>query len=60
VEGDVLERAFQYWKNVDAECGKRIEELVRGDADLGGPGGQDDKAREHAQDPVVEKDTHAG
>ena len=29
VEGDVLERAFQYWKNVDADTGKQIEELVR-------------------------------
>jgi catalase len=60
VEGDVLERAFRYWHAVDAECGKRIEELVRAGADLGGPGGQDDRAREHAADPVVEEDTHAG
>jgi catalase len=59
VEGDVLERAFQYWHHVDDECGKRIEELVRQNADLGGPGGQDDKAREEAQDPIVESDTHA-
>jgi catalase len=29
VHGVVLERAFQYWKNVDAETGKRIEEKVR-------------------------------
>jgi catalase len=27
---DVLERAFEYWKNVDADFGKRIEETVRG------------------------------
>jgi catalase len=60
VEGDVLERAFQYWKSVDAETGKQIEELVRADADLGGPGGQDDKAKEDAQDPVVEPNTNAG
>jgi catalase len=26
---DVLERAFEYWKNVDADFGKRIEEKVR-------------------------------
>ena len=25
----VLERAFEYWRNVDAEIGKRIEEAVR-------------------------------
>ena len=29
-KGDVLERAFEYWKNVDADTGKQIEELVRG------------------------------
>ena len=29
VKGQVLERAFDYWKNVDAETGKRIEEAVR-------------------------------
>ncbi|RLV48741.1 catalase [Nocardioides mangrovicus] len=36
VEGDVLERAFEYWKSVDPDTGKRIEEAVRA--------GQDDKA----------------
>ena len=29
VQGEVLERAFQYWKNVDAETGQQIEEKVR-------------------------------
>lgn len=29
VKGDVLERAFDYWKNVDADTGKQIEEKVR-------------------------------
>jgi catalase len=29
VHGDVLERAFGYWKNVDADTGKHIEERVR-------------------------------
>ena len=37
VTGDVLERAFQYWKNVDPDTGKQIEELVR-HGDGGGPG----------------------
>jgi catalase len=59
VEGDVIERAFQYWKNVDAECGKRIEELVREDAELGAPGAQDDEAKDDAQDPIVEPETNA-
>jgi catalase len=59
VHGDVLERAFDYWKRVDPDCGKQIEELVRADVDLGGPGGQDDAAREDAEDRVTERDTHA-
>ena len=29
VKSPVLERALDYWKNVDADTGKRIEELVR-------------------------------
>ena len=29
VTPEVLERAFEYWKNIDAEVGKRIEEKVR-------------------------------
>lgn len=29
VHGDVLERAFDYWKNVDQEIGERIEQKVR-------------------------------
>ncbi|MBS41907.1 MAG: catalase [Nocardioides sp.] len=38
VSDAVLERAFDYWKNVDADTGKRIEETVRaGKADLPAP-----------------------
>ena len=29
VKGEVLERAFEYWKNVDSDTGKLIEENVR-------------------------------
>lgn len=29
VSGDVLDRAFQYWRNVDADLGARIEKAVR-------------------------------
>jgi catalase len=29
VRSPVLERAFDYWKNVDAELGQRIEDKVR-------------------------------
>jgi catalase len=32
VHGEVLERAFQYWKNIDADVGRRIEEKVRAGA----------------------------
>ena len=29
VHGEVLERAFGYWRNIDPETGKRIEDAVR-------------------------------
>lgn len=29
VRSPVLERAFDYWKSIDSEIGKRIEEKVR-------------------------------
>jgi catalase len=29
VKHETLPRVFEYWKNVDAEIGKRIEEAVR-------------------------------
>ena len=29
VHGEVLERALQYWKNIDADVGRRIEAKVR-------------------------------
>ena len=29
VRSPVLERAFEYWKNIDADVGRRIEEHVR-------------------------------
>jgi catalase len=32
VHGEVLKRAFQYWKNIDADIGKRIEQKVRAGA----------------------------
>ncbi|GAA3661561.1 catalase [Microbacterium marinilacus] len=59
VTGDVLQRAFEYWKRVDAATGAQIEELVRSQADLGAPGARPDDAREHADDPIVEPRTNA-
>ena len=60
VTGDVLERAFAYWKAVDAATGAEIERRVRADADLGAPGAQPDAALDDAENPIVESDTHAG
>ena len=59
VEGDVLERAFEYWRNVDADTAKKIEELVRQGADAGAPGAQPGEAKEDASSPIVEDRTHA-
>ncbi|KRC88707.1 catalase [Terrabacter sp. Root85] len=58
VKSPVLERAIDYWKSVDAETGKQIEELVR--AGLGGanPGGDADDAKV-VKDPIVETKTNA-
>ena len=36
VNGDVLERAFEYWKNVDADTGAKIEAKVRAAGANGG------------------------
>lgn len=60
VQGDVLERAFDYWKRVDADCGKQIEELTRAGLGADNPGGEDDQAKGLAAEPLVEKRTHAG
>ncbi|HSO64351.1 MAG TPA: catalase, partial [Ornithinibacter sp.] len=57
VREDVLERAFVYWKNVDAEVGKRIEEQVRAGAGDAIPGAQDDDKDD--VDPLRESATHA-
>ena len=59
VEGDVLERAFEYWKSVDSDTGKKIEELVRQGIDAGAPGAQPGEAKEDASSPIVEDATHA-
>ncbi|MEO5982024.1 MAG: catalase [Pedococcus sp.] len=58
VKSPVLERAFDYWKSVDAGTGQQIEELVR--AGLGGdnPGGMADDAKV-IEDPIKEDATHA-
>ncbi|MGI9155830.1 MAG: catalase [Marmoricola sp.] len=60
VKGDVLERAFAYWKNVDADTGKRIEELVRSKPDEGdAPGAQPERAKADASSPIVETESQA-
>jgi catalase len=45
VSGDVLERAFQYWKNVDIDTGKHIEELVHSGGDASAAGPYDDRGQ---------------
>ena len=48
VHGDVLQRAFEYWKNVDAEIGQRIEEAYWADDAEPNPGSEDETAMELA------------
>lgn len=58
VKGDVLERAFLYWKSVDAETGAHIEALVRSKTEGDAPGGQPKAAKADASEPIVESATH--
>jgi catalase len=61
VKGDVLERAFEYWRNVDEASGKRIEQLVRSDGDTDTPGADAPSAAERAeQNANRESRTQAG
>ena len=58
VKSPVLERAFEYWKNVDADTGKQIEEMVRAGVGEPNPGGDADEAKV-VNDPIVETATNA-
>lgn len=62
VKEPVLANAFQYWKNVDAEIGARIEEKVRADAeaatDHGDAGDQVPGADPHADHKEPVNDGH--
>jgi hypothetical protein len=60
VHGEVLERAFDDWKSVDGDTGKRIEEKVRADARGTDPGGEAEMAKVDHANPVVETNTNAG
>lgn len=60
VKSPVLERAFDYWKSVDPDTGKQIEELVH--AGQGSPDAGKEAERAVAQaesDPVAEQHTNA-
>ena len=59
VSEPVLERAFWYWKSVDAEIGRRIEERVRAGGADGGPGFDADKAEAKEPQTIRESDTNA-
>ncbi len=52
VHGEVLERAFRYWQQVDPTCGAQIEGLVRARLGAPNPGGQAADARAEAGDRV--------
>ncbi len=58
VKSPVLERAFDYWKNVDAATGQKIEELVRAGHGGANPGGEADDAKV-VNEPMVEDKTYA-
>jgi catalase len=60
VTGDVLNRALQYWKNVDASTGAAIESQVRAGTGGANPGGDPDDAKAAAADPITESATRAG
>lgn len=60
VKGDVLLRAFDYWKSVDGDTGKQIEEKGRAGNGADNPGGEPGQARAKASAPIVETNTHAG
>ena len=54
----VLERAFAYWRNVDEQIGKRIEEAAQ--AAQGAPvPGMDEEGAQQASEIVTERSTHA-
>ncbi|GAA1377701.1 catalase [Luteococcus sanguinis] len=54
VKGDVLERAFAYWKAVDPTCGERIEQKVRAaQAEERNPGGEADEAKGDAEAGII-------
>ncbi len=58
VKSPVLERAFDYWKSVDAETGAKIEQAVKAGNGAPNPGGDADDAKV-VHDPIVEKETQA-
>jgi len=58
VKSPVLERAFGYWKSVDAATGQQIEQAVRAGQGGANPGGEADDAKVVAE-PMVEEKTYA-
>ncbi|OYN97436.1 catalase [Enemella evansiae] len=59
VSGEVLKRAFDYWKNVDASIGERIEQAYNADDAGDNPGGQADEAAERLETAERESATQA-
>lgn len=56
VTGEVLQRAFDYWKAVDAETGARIERAVRAGQAEDNPGGQPEDAKDDAARVTTDAD----
>ena len=59
VRADVLERAFEYWRNVDDTIGRRIERAVKADSGGPNPGADKDQAAAAAQAAIRESRTQA-
>ncbi|MEI2766575.1 MAG: catalase [Dermatophilaceae bacterium] len=53
VRADVLQRAFDYWRNVDEAIGTRIEAKARADAGAPNPGAEKDEAKAVADATVI-------
>lgn len=57
VKSPVLEKAFEYWKNVDAQTGAAIEAKVKAGSKAPNPGTEADAAK--ANDPIKEDASNA-
>ncbi|MEL4506401.1 catalase [Luteococcus sp. H138] len=60
VTGEILQRALAYWKAVDETTGAQIQAIVEAaQPENRNPGGEADKAKEHAEAGIQDKRTNA-